>query len=105
MKFALSEVILILHLHGKIEMDKKERAQETKGRIQRELNFYKGQLPDNVKLVWDGYLAALLEWSLIEVEAYSQLLDMLPDIPKSPAYSIFMGEPGAHLKLEDEKAN
>jgi hypothetical protein len=84
-------------------MTKEERAQEIKGRISKELNFYHGKLPDEVKLVWDGYLAALLEWGLIGVEHDRELLEMLPHIPKSPTYSISTGEPGAHLKLNNEE--
>ena len=84
-------------------MDTKERGKEMAERIQRELNFYNGELPEDVKLVWQGYVSALLEWSLIEVSTYDKLLEMLSFIPRGPVYSIMVGEPGAHLKLESEK--
>jgi hypothetical protein len=60
-------------------------------RIQREISHFGGTLPERVALVWDGYIAALLEWGLITVSQHKELSDMLPDIPDNPVMAIFLG--------------
>ena len=77
-------------------------SQEIKERIQEEINYFKGKLPNDVSLVWHGYLAALLDRGLIDHYAHSDLVDMLSKIDKNPAYAIFTGDPGSHLKLDNK---
>jgi hypothetical protein len=49
-------------------------------------------------LVWDGYLAALLEWGLISVADHELLTSLLPHIEDNPVIRIFTGWEG-----EDEE--
>ncbi len=79
-------------------MDNKERAKEIEERIKEEFNFYNNDLPENVNLVWQGYIGSLLEWGLIEVEDHAKLIKILPLTINNPVSSVFMGEPGYHLK-------
>ena len=71
-------------------------------RINKEINFYGGELPDDVALAWDGYLSGIFEWDIIDLNDYDNLIKLLPRPSKNPVYSIFMGEPGIHLTLDSE---
>ena len=81
-------------------MDKRERAKETEERIKAEVIFYNNSLPENVNLVWQGYIGALSEWGLIEVEDHAKLIEILPSIKHNPVASIFVGKPGYHIEHE-----
>ena len=83
-------------------MAKESVHDELSERINREINFYGGELPDDVALAWDGYLSGIFEWDIIDLKDYVNLIELLPRPAKNPIYSIFMGEPGAHLKLDNE---
>jgi hypothetical protein len=72
-------------------MSSKPAMQELKVRIRRELDHFSGSLPERVALVWDGYLAALLEWDLLTPAQHKELSDMLPEIPDNPVMAIFLG--------------
>jgi hypothetical protein len=72
-------------------MSSRPTAQELKERIQNEIEYSGGILPERVALVWDGYLAGLLEWGLITPSQHKQLSDMLPEIPNNPVMRIFLG--------------
>jgi hypothetical protein len=68
---------------------------ELQDRIQRDVKHFGGRLPERFALVWDGYIAALLEWGLISVADHARLADMLPEIPDSPIIAVFLGRPDA----------
>ena len=65
--------------------------EELKDRIQQEITHFGGVLPERVAIAWDGYIAGLLEWSLITPSEHSKLSDMLPEIPDNPVMAIFLG--------------
>lgn len=65
--------------------------EELKHRIQVDIDYLGGQLPEPNALVWYGYIAALIEWGLITVSEHDQLRDMLPDIPNNPVKSVLLG--------------
>jgi hypothetical protein len=71
-------------------------SQEIRDRIECEIAHFGGKLPERVGLVWDGYLAALLEWGLITISEYKEFSDMLPEIPDNPVMAIFLGREGDH---------
>jgi hypothetical protein len=65
--------------------------EEMRNRLQKDIDHFGGAMPERVALVWDGYLAALIEWSLITVNEHAELTDMLPEIPDNPVMAIFLG--------------
>ena len=69
--------------------------QEMKDRIQTELHHFGGTLPERVALVWDGYLAALIEWGLLTPSEHKELSNMLPSIPDNPVIEILLGRESA----------
>ncbi|MFA5951345.1 MAG: hypothetical protein WC807_13780 [Hyphomicrobium sp.] len=48
---------------------------------------------DVVRLLWKGYLAALLEWGLLEVNDYDELKVLFSDVGKEELREIFLGFP------------
>ena len=46
---------------------------------------------DLVAATWYGYLAALLEWGLIEPEDHSRLYRLVPPLDPNPVVQIFLG--------------
>lgn len=69
---------------------KEEIEQELETRIQADINHFKGNLPERYALAWNGYLAGLYEWGLIE--RYNHLVGLLPKISKpDPILEIFEG--------------
>lgn len=72
-------------------MSSKPTPQEIKDRLGAEIDHFGGLLPERVTLVWDGYLAALLEWDLITPSHHKELSDMLPEISDNPVMAIFLG--------------
>ena len=64
---------------------------DTQARIQDDINHFGGSLPERTALVWDGFIAALLEYGLVSVEAHGKLSDMLPKIPDNPVVALFLG--------------
>lgn len=61
---------------------------------------YGGTIPRDAGLVWDGYIAALLEWGLISPADHGELSDLLPKVRDNPVLGVFLGwdqgaEPGA----------
>ena len=64
---------------------------ELEGRIKDDIDHYGGKLPDLVSVAWSGYLGALLEWGLLSVTPYSQLLGLLPPVKDNPMAEIFLG--------------
>ena len=73
-------------------MQKNEIAVELKNRIERDIKFFKGNLPERYALAWHGYVAGLYEWDVIDLESYGQLVDILPKTSSpDPIVEIFEG--------------
>ena len=61
-------------------------------RIEAENAVFNGTMPERYALAWHGYIAALLEWGLIEVYQYKNLHNLLPLTEKpDPILNIFLG--------------
>lgn len=60
-------------------------------RIQHEINYFNGALPERDAMVWYGYLAALIEWGLLSPSQHQKLSDMLPKITDKPVMAVFLG--------------
>jgi hypothetical protein len=65
--------------------------EELHKRIWENLMHYSGPTLMRAALVWDGYLAALIEWGLISPHEHKQLLRLLPTIEDSPVIRIMLG--------------
>ncbi|ARN82180.1 hypothetical protein DSM21852_15660 [Methylocystis bryophila] len=65
--------------------------EELSNRLLRHLQWRQGSI--EVVLLWKGYLAALLEWSLIEVQTYDRLIAHLPKIALTESQELFLGGP------------
>ncbi len=72
-------------------MSDKPTQEELQERIQREVEYFDGILPERVAIAWGGYLAALLEWNLITPLEHQVVAGMLPKIPDNPVMAIFLG--------------
>ena len=72
-------------------MDQSPTFDELEKRIRQAAAHYGGSIPTGVALAWNGYLAALIEWSLISVDEHSRLLCLLPTIADNPATQILLG--------------
>jgi hypothetical protein len=70
-----------------------EMQNELEQRIGVDIAHYKGTPPERVAIAWRGYLAALLEWSVISIQAHDRLRDLLPDIENDPVRDIMLGRP------------
>lgn len=64
---------------------------ELESRIKAAIAHFGGVLPKDDALVWDGYLAALIEWGLISVSEHQTLSDMLPKDTPRATLGIFFG--------------
>ncbi|RDI09699.1 hypothetical protein DFO48_107223 [Comamonas sp. AG1104] len=65
--------------------------EELRNRITRQLGW-RGPT-DTVVLLWHGYLAALLEWGVIEVHLYDSLSKLLPPMGSKEQSELFADEP------------
>lgn len=66
--------------------------EELRERISKQLAWR--QSSDTVALIWRGYLAALLEWGLLEVDVYDRILNtLLPRVGSEELYELSSGEP------------
>lgn len=72
-------------------MNQEQIFSEMKSRLQREVDYFGGNIPERVALVWYGYIAALLEWDLISIDHHDELADLLPQIPDNPVIAVFLG--------------
>ena len=73
-------------------MAKEEITKEIKSRIKADVRALGGKLPERFALAWHGYLAALLEWQVIDIPQYDELFDILPDVnDPNPITTIFSG--------------
>ena len=64
---------------------------ELHSRIEHELRHHAGRLPSLTNAAWRGYLAACIEWGLIEPGAHGRLLDRLPPLDQDPSLGILLG--------------
>ena len=64
---------------------------EMSHRIQADIDYFGGAMPDRTAVAWRGYLAAMLEWNLIPVSQYDQLLAKIPEVRDDPAVAILRG--------------
>jgi hypothetical protein len=53
-------------------------ADEIKRRIENDITYHNGMMPELTALAWHGYLAALLEWDLVSINEHKILIDLLP---------------------------
>lgn len=72
-------------------MTDREIASELKNRIQSDINHFDGKLPERFAIAWRSYLAALLEWGVLDVQKYDALNEMLPSVSDDPAIAILRG--------------
>jgi len=73
------------------KMSSQDIEAELKTRIRRDIAFYDGNLPERFSVAWRAYLAGILEWGIIEVSSYDELLKLLPDVEDNPAVAILKG--------------
>ena len=71
-------------------------AEEMKFRIQRDINYFDGNLPERDAIAWRGYLAALGEWGLLSHPDLDAIKALLPpiDADDDPTSAILVGRPG-----------
>ena len=65
--------------------------EELKRRINKDIVFYGGVLPERNAIAWRGYLVSLLEWEVMPVQIHRDLVDLLPDIPNDPITDMMHG--------------
>jgi hypothetical protein len=70
---------------------------ELRARIENQLSWH--EKSETVGLLWRGYLAGLFEWGLIELDCYTALCALLPDVGGKELYELFGDEP---ISLEKE---
>lgn len=76
-------------------MINKPTFEELSSRIQEEIDYFGGKLPESNALVWSGYISGLLEWGLISVNDHAELCQLLPKIENDPTVGILLGKPDA----------
>lgn len=63
-------------------------------RIQEQIDYFDGVLPERHAIAWGGYLAALFEEGLLERKRYRELTQLLPPIASpNPIRDVFIFEP------------
>jgi hypothetical protein len=74
-------------------MSSVERAVEAEleGRIRADLTHFQQALPEKHAIAWRAYLAALLEWQVLELAAYDRLIARLPEVPDDPTVQLMLG--------------
>ncbi|MFZ2488087.1 MAG: hypothetical protein WAZ19_08175 [Anaerolineae bacterium] len=60
-------------------------------RLQSDLRYYQQHMPKEQAVAWSAYLAALLEWRVLDLPSHDVLAAMLPDIENDPTISIMLG--------------
>lgn len=63
--------------------------EEIKSRMVQHIQAYPGN--EIVAAVWQGYIAGLLEWGLLNVEGHSRLVDLLPQAGRHEASAALLG--------------
>ena len=64
---------------------------ELAGRIRADLAHFRGALPERHAIAWRAYLAALLEWQVLELAAYDRLVALLPEVADDPTVQLMLG--------------
>lgn len=64
---------------------------ELSHRIEAEANHFGGSMPERTAVCWRGYLAAMLEWGLLQPEHHQRLLMLVPAVEQDPAIAILRG--------------
>lgn len=65
--------------------------EELRQRIKKDIAHFQGQLPERFAIAWRAYLAALLEWDVVDIAAYDDLATLLPAVDDDPAAEILRG--------------
>ena len=74
------------------------KAEELQYRIEQQLQYFKGNMPENYTAAWHGYLAGIFEWGVIDRSTYFYLESLLPRLSKpNPIRDIFIFEPDNSL--------
>jgi hypothetical protein len=84
--------------------DKATYLAELKYRIEADLRFFNGKPPDTVVTLWSGYLAGILENSVITIDEYVGLDDLLPKIEANPVIDLFRGRHEISEEDEEDKS-
>ncbi len=88
----MGKILISLFLSKNKNMNKEEIVEEIKSRISADVRALNGYLPERFALAWHGYLAALLEWQIIDIPQYDELFELLPDVSDpNPITTIFSG--------------
>jgi hypothetical protein len=74
-------------------MSEKPTFEELRNRLLADFDHFGGKLPERNALAWYGYLAALIEWGLIDVSTHSRLCNILPKTEDNPSATILLGRP------------
>jgi hypothetical protein len=69
-------------------MNHAEISSELEYRIQQDIDHFGGRLSEPFSIAWRAYLAAFLEWGIIDVGVYDQLTAMLPTLQEDPSTAI-----------------
>ncbi len=69
---------------------RRPKFQQIHDRLRLSIARHGGTLPERVAIIWDGYLAALLEWHLISVDDHKRLTDLIPPVPDHPVFDLFL---------------
>jgi hypothetical protein len=77
----------------------KPTEEELQNRILRQLEWRSGS--KEVALLWHGYLAALFEWSAIELPVYERLSRLLPKEGASEIFELFGDEKNTPAQEEE----
>ncbi len=63
-------------------------------RIQQQIEYFNGVLPERHAIAWGGFLAGLFEEGILDVKHYTELDRMLPQVDApDPVRDIFIFEP------------
>ena len=63
-------------------------------RIQQQIDYFSGTLPERHAIAWAGFLAGIFEEGVLDYRHYDELMDMLPKISApDPIADIFIFEP------------
>ena len=66
-------------------------AEELQYRIEQQLQYFNGSMPENYATAWHGYLAGIYEWGKIDKATYFHLESLLPRLAQpNPVSDIFV---------------
>jgi hypothetical protein len=64
---------------------------ELSHRVQVDIDHFDGIMPETTAAAWRGYLAAMIEWNLIPVDVYDEIVALVPRVKGDPAVAILTG--------------